>query len=217
MVHRGKSLALRRDELARLVKENVKRDVFAGISRSYCIGLVDIVNSTVNAAQISETKIGDYYGTFHNAMSIIVQEFGAKVVKNIGDSLLYYFPRTDYESDRDSFLDVLECSLSILDSHDTINRIMTEKYLPRTDFRVSADYGIVAKSSTPMGEDIFGPTVNLCAKINGAASTNGFVIGGDLYQIVKSLKSYEYGIIGSYNSGLKFSYPVYTVRRKFQA
>ncbi len=214
MVYGGKSLTLRRDELAKLVKKNVKCRVFTGKSKSYCIGLVDIVNSTVNAAQISETKIGDYYGTFLNAMSTLVQEFGAKVVKNIGDSLLYYFPRTDYDSDRDSFLDVLECSLAILDSHNTINELMVEKLLPRTDFRVSADYGIVANSATSSGEDIFGPTVNLCSKINGAASKNGFVIGGDLYQIVKSLKGYDFGLIGSYDSGLKFSYPVYTVKRQ---
>ncbi len=216
MVHRGRSLALRRDELARLVKENIKRNaVFTGMSKSYCIGLVDVVNSTANTARIPSIKMGEYYGTFHKAMSTIVQEFGAKVVKNIGDSLLYYFPRTDYDSDRDSFLDVLECSLAILDSHGTINDIMSEKLLPKTDFRVSADYGIVAKSTTE-GEDIFGPTVNLCAKINGAASANGFVIGGDLYQIVKSMKGYEFSTLGSYGLGLKFSYPVYTVTRSRQ-
>ncbi len=215
MAHKSKFIAPRQDELARLVQENIRREtVFSGISKSYCIGLVDIVNSTAKAARIPTTKMGEYYGTFLNAMSTIVQEFGAKVVKNIGDSLLYYFPRTDYDSDRDSFMDVLECSLAILYSHDTINKILEEKFLPQTDFRVSADYGVVAKSSTPVGEDIFGPTVNLCSKINGAASKNGFVIGGDMYQIVKSLKDYEFGLIGSYDSGLKFSYPVYTVTRR---
>ena len=214
MVHGGRSLAIRKDELARLVKENIRREaVFTGMSKSYCVGLVDIVNSTANTARIPSSKIGEYYGTFLSSMSTIVQEFGAKVVKNIGDSLLYYFPRTDYDSGKDSFLDVLECSLAIIDSHGTINDIMAEKFLPRTDFRVSADYGIVAKS-TSAGEDLFGPTVNLCSKINGAASTNGFVIGGDLYQIVKSVKGYDFSVLGSYGLGLKFSYPVYTVTRR---
>ena len=213
MVRGGRSLALRRDELARLVKENIKREaVFTGMSKSYCIGFVDIVNSTANTARIPSSKMGEYYGTFLNSMSTIVQEFGAKIVKNIGDSLLYYFPRTDYDSGKDSFLDVLECSLAIIDSHGIVNDIMAEKFLPRTDFRVSADYGIVAKS-TSSGEDLFGPTVNLCSKINGAASRNGFVIGGDLYQIVKSVKGYDFSLLGSYGLGLKFSYPVYTVAR----
>lgn len=214
MVHRGRSLALRREEIARLVKENIRREaVFTGMSKNYCIGLVDVVNSTANTARIPSAKMGEYYGTFLGAMSTIVQEFGAKIVKNIGDSLLYYFPRTDYDSDKDSFLDVLECSFAMLDSHGTVNDIMAEKFLPRTDFRVSADYGIVAKS-TSSGEDLFGPTVNLCSKINGAASRNGFVIGGDMYQIVKSVKGYDFSLLGSYGLGLKFSYPVYTVTRK---
>lgn len=214
MVHGDRSASLRSDELARLIKERIKREtVFSGISKSYCVGLVDVVNSTVNTARISNSKMGEYYGTFLNAMSTIVQEFGAKVVKNIGDSLLYYFPSTDYDSGKDSFLDVLECSLSIVDSHGAINEIMSERSLPQTDFRVSADYGIIAKSLTP-AEDIFGPTVNLCSKINGTASPNGVVIGGDLYEIVKSLKSYDFGLLGSYSLGLKFSYPVYTVTRR---
>lgn len=213
MVHRGRSLALRREELARLVKESIRREaVFTGMSKNYCVGIVDVVNSTANTARIPSAKMGEYYGTFLGAMSTIVCEFGAKVVKNIGDSLLYYFPRTDYDGDKDSFLDVIECSLAMLDSHDIINDIMAEKSLPRTDYRISADYGIVAKSTSGV-EDLFGPTVNLCSKINGAASTNGFVIGGDLYQIVKSIKGYEFSTIGSYSSGLKFSYPVYTVTR----
>jgi class 3 adenylate cyclase len=213
MAHGGQSASLRCDELARLVKDRIKHEtVFSGISKSYCVGLVDVVNSTANTAHISNSKMGEYYGTFLNAMSTIVQEFGAKVVKNIGDSLLYYFPRTDYDSGKDSFLDVLECSLSIVDSHDTINEIMSERSLPQTDFRVSADYGTIAKSLSP-AEDIFGPTVNLCSKINGAASPNGVVIGGDLYEIVKSLKSYRFGLLGSYSLGLKFGYPVYTVTR----
>jgi class 3 adenylate cyclase len=218
MVHSGMSASLRREEIARLVRENVKREVvYSGISKAYCIGLVDIVNSTAIAARIPDTKMGEYYGTFLNSMSTIVQEFGAKIVKNIGDSLLYYFPQTDFDSSRDSFLDVLECSLAIIDSHDTVNKIMAEKFLPQTDFRVSADYGMISKSLTPLGEDIFGPAVNLCAKINGAASRNGFVIGGDLYQIVRSLESYEFGLIGSYTSGLKFGYPMYAVVKKTKA
>jgi class 3 adenylate cyclase len=211
MVHGGQSASLRCEGLARLIKDRIKHEtVFSGISKSFCVGLVDVVNSTVNTARISNSKMGEYYGTFLKAMSTIVQEFGAKVVKNIGDSLLYYFPSTDY--DKDSFLDVLECSLSIVDSHDIINEIMSERSLPQTDFRVSADYGTIAKSLAP-AEDIFGPTVNLCSKINGIAYPNGVVIGGDLYDIVKSLKSYDFGLLGSYSVGLKFSYPVYTVTR----
>ena len=213
MVHRGKSLALRKEELARLVRESIRREeVFTGMSKSYCIGLVDAVNSTASTARIPSTKMGEYYGTFLGAMSTIAQEFGAKVVKNMGDSLLYYFPRTDFDADRDSFLDVIECSLTMLDLHGIVNEIMSEKSLPQTDYRVSADYGIVAKS-TSAGEDLFGPTVNLCSKINGAAPPNGFVIGGDLYQIVKSMKDYKFSTVGSYGLGLKFNYPVYEVAR----
>jgi hypothetical protein len=35
-------------------------------------------------------------------------------------------------------------------------------------------------------DDLFGPTVSLCAKINSMTSINGMVTGSDLYQITRS-------------------------------
>jgi hypothetical protein len=45
---------------------------------------------------------------------------------------------------------------------------LNEEGLPSLDYRISADYGAVyvAKSLTTTSEDLFGPTVNICAKIN---------------------------------------------------
>jgi class 3 adenylate cyclase len=60
---------------------------------------------------------------------------------------------------------------------------------------------------------MFGPTVNLCSKLNGAANPNSLVIGGDLHQIVRTMKSYEFTTIGQYMLGLKLNYPAYSVRR----
>lgn len=215
MEEKSLSAPVRVGGMAGLVREGLdKEDLFSGLSKSYCVGLVDIVNSTSKIAQVPSKKIWEYYGTFLNAMSTIVNEFGAKVIKNIGDSLLYYFPRTDYESGREPFFEVLDCSYAIIDSHDLVNKILAEKSLPQTDFRVSADYGVVTKSMTPAGEDLFGSTVNLCSKINTAASPNGVVIGGDLYQIVRSSSDYCFDSRGAYGLGLKFSYPVYSVTRR---
>ena len=61
--------------------------------------------------------------------------------------------------------------------------------------------------------------VNICSKINSKAPTNSFVIGGDLYQILKksfSFASQEYSFkdIGEYSLGLKNSYPIYLVTSK---
>jgi adenylate cyclase len=191
---------------------------FSDTTRGYCVGIVDIVNSTAITAKLTNGKMCKYYDIFLSAMSKIAKTYYATIIKNIGDSLLYYFPMTVDGTEPQRFADVLECSLSMIESRDIINKIMSECHLPPFDFRVSADYGIVsiASSSRSEVEDIFGPTVNLCAKINGAARPNSVIIGGDLHQIVRSFKCYEFQSIGEYMLGLKLNYPAYLVDRKEQ-
>ena len=161
--------------------------------------------------------MAEYYGIFLNAMSTIVKVYGATVVKNLGDSILFYFPETCCGGrDKSAYRDVIECCMAITESHDAINEFMKSRGLPSLDYRVSVDYGTIsiARSSSIGSDDIFGPTVNICSKINGAASPNTAVIGGDLYQIVRSVKKFDYKLLGAYGAGLKFDYPTYKIARK---
>ena len=204
-------------ELYSFLKNRTEYEIsFTGNTRGYCVGIVDIVNSTSITAKLTNGKICEYYSIFLNAMSKIVKAHSATVIKNIGDSLLYYFPRTEDGTEIQGFADVLECGLSMIESRDVINQIMSEYHLPSFDFRVSADYGPVSIASSPRTpvEDVFGPTVNLCAKINGAARPNSVIIGGDLHQIVRSFRCYEFKTVGECMLGLKLNYPAYAVCRR---
>ncbi|MCD6036277.1 MAG: response regulator with CheY-like receiver, AAA-type ATPase, and DNA-binding domain, partial [Nitrososphaeraceae archaeon] len=63
-------------------------------------------------------------------------------------------------------------------------------------------------------EDLFGSTMNICAKINSMAEPNGIVIGGDLHRIIKSFSfvnnAYEFRELrGGYSVGFDHKYPVY--------
>src|SRR5918992_5355436 len=85
--------------------------------------------------------------------------------------------------------------------------------------RIIADYGRVevATSTSSRTEDLFGSPMNICAKINSMAEPNGMVIGGDLYQIIKSFSfvnnnEYEFHELrGGCSLGLNCRYPVYRV------
>ena len=80
--------------------ENRLEDVvsFSGTSQNYCVGIVDMVGSTKASAHLSKEKMTQYYGLFLNGMAMIAKDHGAIVVKSLGDSLLYYFPKTsDYK------------------------------------------------------------------------------------------------------------------------
>ena len=180
----------------------------------YCVGIIDIVNSTKISASLSGPKIGRFYSIFLNSMGSIVRKYGGVAVKNIGDSLLYYFPETADPTRKSGFIKCLECGLAMLAEHDSINTVLRMEGLPPVDYRVSADHGgiMLAKSSVSPIEDIFGPPVNMCAKINSKAAPNTAVIGGDLYQVVKHLDFYSFDEVKGCSVGFKHQYSVYTVK-----
>ena len=47
-------------------------------------------------------KVRKYYSIFINTMTAIARNFGAKIIKNTGTSLVYFFPKT-YSTDNRSF------------------------------------------------------------------------------------------------------------------
>jgi len=196
-------------------KQNYLVD-FSGESNNYCLGFVDIANSTQISATLKHEKMSKYYEIFLNSMANIVERFGGFVIKNIGDSLLYYFPESSESSTRFGFLSCIECSLTMIDSRELINTKVKNEDLPLLNYRVSADYGKVTiiKSDNSSSMDIVGIPVNICSKINPSAPQNGAVIGSNLYQLVKDFDDYNYNQIKAYSVGLKQSYPIYSVQRK---
>ena len=187
---------------------------FSGLSKSYCVGLVDMVNSTKISSKMNEIDWCRYYEIFLNSMARILPKFGGKVIKNQGDSLLYYFPETS-KSTKSSFSDCIKSSLSMIEERNTICKELSKKRLPMLDFRISLDYGRVVLMTTTESSsyDLIGPPVNMCAKINRLAPNNGIVIGGDLYQNVKAFSNYRFPQKQGFSIGLKYSYPVYGVLR----
>ncbi len=189
---------------------------FLETSQSYCIGLVDIVNSTKISASLTPHKLSKYYEVFLNSMAQIVEKYGGFVIKNIGDSLLFYFPDSSKSTNSYDFKNCLECGLAMIEEHENINKILKKEKLPSLNYRISADYGEVSimKTNGSSSIDVFGTPVNMCTKINHAAPKNSIVIGSDLYRTAKKLDSYSYRMINSYSVGMKFVYPVYYVSRK---
>lgn len=207
---------MRVGEVKKKIEKAIREEItFSGHYKHCCVGIVDAVNSTNTTAILEHDKMCEYYGIFLNSMATIAKEFDATVVKNNGDSLLYYFPKTDSCEDKGALRNVLECGISMTEFYPVLNKLMYERGLPPVNYRVSSDYGklTIAKSPSFQGEDIFGPTVNVCFKINAIARPNNMVIGGDLYQTVRSFGDYYFGLIGGYSLGLKLDYPVYSLSR----
>jgi CheY-like chemotaxis protein/class 3 adenylate cyclase len=193
---------------------------FLDRSMNCCIGFVDMVNSTKITTTISDSrKIGQYYSIFINTMAVLAKNYDAKIIKNAGDALIFYFPETSDSSNEGAFKDMLECFTLMILAHGTINSKLQSENLPSVSYRISADYGRVevATSTSAKGEDLFGSTMNICAKINSMAQPNGIVIGGDLYEIIKSfsfIDNYQFKELGGCSIGFDRRYPVYRAANK---
>jgi two-component system, OmpR family, response regulator ChvI len=202
----------------------VKEISFLDYSMNCCIGFVNMVNSANVKAEIASDrqKIGQYYSIFINTMAILAKNYGSKIVKSAGDALIFYFPDSSDPANEAAFKDILQCFTTMILARDIINaKLHSEGNLPPISYRISADYGkveVATSTSSRGGEDLFGSTMNICAKINSMAETNGIVIGGDLYQIIKSfsfVSRYEFRELrAGYSVGFNHKYPVYTALNK---
>lgn len=186
---------------------------FSEQSENYFVCFLDVIGSTKLTANLTDLESSKFYSIFLNSMAIWIGDNGGIVVKNIGDALLFYFPKTNTQ-DKDAIKNALEGCLKIGELNSHISQKMQQEGLPTFDYRISATYGSVrvAKIATSAIDDIFGSTVNKCAKINRFAPPNGVVIGEALYEIVKSFDSYNYRLITGV--GTQEYGAVYQVTRK---
>ena len=84
-------------------------------AQNCCVCYVDIVDSTRVTSSINNPeKVRNYYEIFLNTMAAIARNFGAKIIKNVGDCLIFCYPRTSDPSNKSAFNDVLECCITCL-------------------------------------------------------------------------------------------------------
>ena len=157
---------------------------FIDYTQQYCIGIIDIVNSTNETSKISSpNKLRKYYSLFLNTMSFVINNCNGKVIKNIGDSLFFYFPKTCDETNEPAFHDVFECGMRMLASSNILDSQLCENDLQSINYRICMDYGEVevALSNNSNEVDLFGSVVNECAKMNNFVSPKELWIGEKLY------------------------------------
>ena len=189
---------------------------FSGEVQNYCVCFIDIIGSTKISSDLTPTQLSRYYEIFLNAIALIARNFGAKIVKNAGDALIFYFNDTCDPKNVMKFKNVLDCGLTMGLASNTLNAKMLSEKLPPIQYRISADYGevSVARSASSQSEDLFGSAMNISAKINSKAKPNGLVIGETLFDIVNRLDEYTFVPSSERLIGVKGDYGVYHVDQK---
>jgi CheY-like chemotaxis protein len=160
---------------------------FMNFTQQYCVGFIDIINSTIATARINDPKkLRKYYSLFLNSMSAILNQYNGKIVKNSGDNLFFYFPKTSDHNNKEALQEVFDCSQSMFKSRIPLNAELLQEGLPSISYRISMDYGMVevALSANNKEVDLFGSVVNECAKINSLSHSDSLSIGKGLYSIL---------------------------------
>jgi two-component system response regulator ChvI len=193
---------------------------FSAELQKCCVSCVDMIDSTEIIAQISNAaRIRRYYSIFINCIAAVARSFDAQIIKNTGDCLIYYFPKTFDYSNSSAFRDVIECGLAMAEANSSINVLSNDYKLPAINYRISADYGAIqiTKSITSAANDLFGQVIALCSKMNSLASPNGMVIGSNIHQIIKKYYSDNYNSKELTGSGFIDGgaiYNIYTIKPK---
>ena len=198
---------------------------FSGDSVKSCVGFIDLVDSTKNTITMDNLEhIRKYYSTFINSISKSVKNYSGKVIKNIGDCLLFYFPKTTDFKDMEVFRETIVCGFKILDERYIVNRELSKEHLPPFNYRITIDYGVLDLAL--VGDynqiDLFGTTINLCSKINSSSSSlsipNEIIIGDNFYRILKSfptiMNNYNFINNGEYRITESNRYSTYNIKRK---
>jgi class 3 adenylate cyclase len=204
---------------------------FSNESLYSCVGFIDLVDSTKNIIVMDKIEhIRKYYSEFINPISQIIKRYEGKIIKNIDDGLLFYFPRITNSNDNNYhdeksmnyFKHAIECCFKILDERYKINNELSKQHLPPFNYRISLDYGVVdlALAGDNNQIDLFGSTINLCSKINTSslAIPNEVIIGDNFYRFLQFYPEIVNNCIFQKNGECKITetirYPSYSLKRK---
>lgn len=203
-------------------KESKQKEVtFSNKSESYCISFVDIIGSSqITSTLHGSDKVKNFYTVFINEIADIVKNYGGKILKTVGDGVIFFFPETYNVENEEAFKGAVECLLDMVSSRNEINYKLNGEVRATISYRISADFGKleVAKSGEINSSyDLFGPTLNFCSKINKKAPANEVAIGADLWRIVKSFPELAKRFYFQEAKELtwkenRYSYPVYLLR-----
>jgi two-component system, OmpR family, response regulator ChvI len=200
-------------------EQDGKREVtFSNKSEAYCISFVDIIGSSLITRNLYNSgEVINFYSVFINEIAVIVKNYGGRILKTVGDGVIFFFPATCDVENQEAFKNAIECLVQMVSSSNAINDKLHRDVPATISYRISADYGRLEEAISGVEKttyDLFGTTLNFCTKINKKAPANGIVLGADLWRVLNSFpkisKQFFFQEVEELKSKEKrYSYPVY--------
>lgn len=140
------------------------------VGQRLAVGFADLVGFTRLSRSLSEAELGRLVQTFEDAASDVITSLGGRLVKTLGDEVLFVAFKPEA---------AVELGLRLVEV------MADEPVLP--ELRVGIAYGQVLSR---MG-DVFGTTVNLASRLTALAPKNTVVIDRDLAAALGEAPTYE--------------------------
>ena len=142
----------------------------------------DLVGSTPLSQQLDAEEWRDVIAQYQQAASTAVERLGGHVAKNLGDGLLIYFGwPTAREDDPQR---AIRAGLAIVEAMATLDATLAAGDGTRLTVRIGIHTGPVVIAD---GGEVFGETVNVAARVQGAAEPDTVVITAATQRLVAGL------------------------------
>ena len=163
-----------------------------GKSTRYCVSIIEMVSpSAFNLDGYNSEQIGKLYTLFIKTMHQILIEHGGKVLRNEGDTIRAYFPKTSIKNDFGWVKEFLECCLKQIENRRSLSKKMNDEGLPEIFYKVTADYEMLRFNWDANDDWNTIPFVPLLNKISRITPANCIALGEDLYRSISTAVSDE--------------------------
>lgn len=188
---------------------------YSDVPTKHVVIFIDLVNSTETTSSLSPEKMVRYYEIFLHSVAKTIESFDSKIIKNLGDSLLFNFQQNE-KKDVLFFENCLDCCMALINKNSEINSKMKKEGIPSVSYRISLDYGdvLLGKVSTSYVDDIIGESVDRCYDMNHFTLPEKLIIGEDLYNEVKSSNNYEFSKNNESSKIFHDDYETYYVKKR---
>jgi class 3 adenylate cyclase len=173
------------DKLVKITSQLVEIIKFQSRKPIETVAIFDVSNSTGMKLELGHDHTIKKMFLHNQLCRQIIKRFNGQIVKELGDGLLVRFQ------------DPLNACLSAVN-------IQAATHMGEIPSKASLALGVIEEAKINNDVDIFGTTVDVCARIEKYAFPNQILIDRTLYDIVKShLKDYDIKISESMQTELK--------------
>jgi class 3 adenylate cyclase/predicted ATPase len=154
----------------------------AGERRQLTVLFCDLVGSTPLSQQLDPEEWRDLIAQYQQAASGAIVRFGGHVARKLGDGLLVYFGWPSAREDDPER--AIRAGLAIVEAMEILNATLAASGGPRLAVRIGLHTGPVVIAD---GDEVFGETPNIAARVQGAAEPDTVVITAATQRLVAGL------------------------------